>query len=74
MALGSASKKPSVSEAGNRGIARKSLVADCDIKAGETFTPENITTKRPGTGRSPMEYWDVIGTVAQKDYQPDDLI
>lgn len=53
-ALGYAIKRPSPSEAKNRHIARKSLVAARPIRAGEPFTSENVTAKRPGTGLSPM--------------------
>lgn len=74
MALGSADKKPSDSERKNIAIARKSIVAKCSIKAGEVLTPENITVKRPGSGISPMRWNEVIGTVATKDYEEDDLI
>ena len=55
-------------------IARKSLVAKCAIKIGETFTEENITIKRPATGISPMNYWDVLGTKSNRDYNEDEVI
>jgi sialic acid synthase SpsE len=44
------------------------------IAKGEKFTEENIGTKRPGNGISPMRWDEVIGTYAQKDYQEDELI
>ncbi|MGN1176932.1 MAG: SAF domain-containing protein [Roseburia sp.] len=56
------------------GIARKSIVAGCDIKKGEVFSPENLTVKRPGTGISPMQWYDILGTTAQRDYVKDELI
>lgn len=71
---GSGYKEPSGSEMKNISIARKSIVAKTDIKAGEHFSEENITTKRPGTGISPMLWDQVIGQVAGKDYSSDDLI
>jgi len=73
-ALGSTVKKPSPSEAKNKSIARKSLVAKTSIKEGEFFTEENLTIKRPGTGISPMRWDEVIGTKAVNSYQEDDLI
>ncbi|MFM6927917.1 MAG: N-acetylneuraminate synthase [Bdellovibrio sp.] len=73
-ALGDSKKVPSESEIKNRGIARKSIVAKRDIKDGETFSSENITTRRPGTGISPMRWYDVIGTKANRDYQANELI
>ena len=73
-ALGSSEKEPTESEIVNRDIARKSIVAKCDIKAGEIFTEENITVKRPGNGISPMKWFDVLGQKAVRDFIPDELI
>ncbi len=73
-ALGDAKKVPSASERKNMSVARKSLVALTAIRRGEKFTPENLGAKRPGTGISPMEYWDMLGRTADRDYRPDDLI
>ncbi len=73
-ALGSDIKKPSKSEKPNIDIARKSIVASKSIKKGEIFTEKNLTTKRPGTGISPMQWDSIIGKVAKCDYNPDDLI
>jgi N,N'-diacetyllegionaminate synthase len=71
---GSGKKEPSSSELKNILIARKSIVAKNKILAGEIFTEENITTKRPGNGISPMKWDEVIGKVAIKDFNEDDLI
>ncbi|MBW2663295.1 MAG: N-acetylneuraminate synthase [Deltaproteobacteria bacterium] len=73
-ALGNGIKKPSPSELKNKPIARKSIVAARNIRKGESFTEENLTAKRPGTGISPMRWDEVIGQVAQKDYKEDELI
>uniref|UniRef100_UPI0039E3A558 N-acetylneuraminate synthase family protein n=1 Tax=Seleniivibrio woodruffii TaxID=1078050 RepID=UPI0039E3A558 len=73
-ALGSAEKKPSPSESGNRPVARKSLVARYAIRKGELFSDENLTAKRPGTGISPMRIDELIGRPAERDYQEDELI
>ena len=73
-ALGNGIKKPSPSELKNKPIARKSIVAARNIHKGESFTEENLTVKRPGTGISPMRWDEVIGQVAQKDYEEDELI
>lgn len=73
-ALGSALKQVSASESENISVARKSIVAAKMIKKGERFTDRNLTTKRPGTGISPMKWEEIIGGIADKDYQPDDLI
>jgi N,N'-diacetyllegionaminate synthase len=73
-ALGDGIKRPSPSEAKNRPIARKSLVAAVPIQAGEVFTPANVTAKRPGTGMSPMAWDEVMGRVAGRDFTTDELI
>jgi N,N'-diacetyllegionaminate synthase len=73
-ALGSDEKGVSPSEAGNKDIARKSIVAARPIKAGEPFTSDNLTVKRPGSGISPMRWDEVIGKLATKDFDEDDLI
>lgn len=72
--LGSAKKKPSVSETKNIKIVRKSIVASCPIKKGDTFSKNNLTTKRPGFGISPMLWDKVIGKKSKKNYKPEDLI
>ncbi|WFE67927.1 N-acetylneuraminate synthase [Thiomicrospira sp. R3] len=74
IALGDGIKRPSTSEQKNMQVARKSLVALTDIKKGETFSEQNLTVKRPGLGISPMRWNEIIGQVAQKDYQADELI
>lgn len=74
LALGSADKRPSAGELKNRAVARKSLVARCEIRKGELFTPENLDVKRPGTGVSPMRWDEVVGTKAGRDYRPDELV
>ncbi|WP_373072010.1 N-acetylneuraminate synthase [Sulfurimonas sp.] len=73
-ALGDGVKKPSKSETPNIEVARKSIVASCDIKKGEILDESNLAIKRPGNGINPMKWDSVIGTVAQKDYQADELI
>lgn len=73
-ALGDGIKRPSPSELKNKPIARKSLVAATDIKAGELFSVENLATKRPGTGVSPMLWDEVIGRSASRDFNEDELI
>lgn len=74
VALGSGIKTPSDSEVQNISAARKSIVAKRNINAGEVFTEDNITVKRPGSGISPMNWYSVIGQKANKNYMEDDLI
>jgi sialic acid synthase SpsE len=65
---------PQPAELPNRAVARRSVVASRAIKAGERFTGDNLTLKRPGTG-IPADRWDdVIGRAATRDYSGDELI
>ena len=73
-AIGNGLKEPSSSEMANKGVARKSIVASRSIKQGEVFSEENLTTKRPGTGISPMKWYEVIGKVAPRDFSEDEII
>lgn len=73
-ALGSGKKEPSPSEKKNIAVARKSIVAAGPIKKGELFSEDNITVKRPGSGISPMKWFDVIGKTAKRDFEEDELI
>lgn len=74
VAIGSGDKTPSPSEKKNIAVARKSVVAKKVIKTGDIFTEENITVKRPGSGISPMKWFDVIGQAAKRDFEEDELI
>lgn len=73
-ALGDGEKRPSASEQKNMAVARKSIVAGCGIRAGETFTEDNLVAKRPGTGLSPMLWNQVIGQKAKRDFAADEMI
>lgn len=74
LARGDGKKKRTASEEKNCQVARKSIVAAKDIKAGEVFSEDNLTVKRPGNGISPMKWYEVIGTRATRDYKADELI
>lgn len=73
-ALGSGLKRVTASERGTVAAARKSLVALERIEAGEALTEANLGIKRPGTGLSPVLYWDYLGRRAQRVYEPGELI
>lgn len=73
-AMGTGIKEPTNSEYKNILVARKSIVARKQIQAGEIFTEENITTKRPGDGMSPMRWNEVIGKTASREYGVDEKI
>ena len=74
LALGNGVKAPTARECDTRTAVRKSIVAACSIRKGEPFTKENLTFKRPGTGKSPAEYWSLLGTAAGRCYEPDELL
>lgn len=74
IALGSSLKTPSKSEMKNISAARKSIIASRAINAGEILSADNLTTKRPGMGLSPMRWNEVIGTRAIRDFDEDELI
>jgi N-acetylneuraminate synthase len=73
-ALGSKVKIPAASEIKNMKIARKSIVAACDITKGEVFTEKNLTLKRPGDGISPVYYWEWLGRRAERNYLEDEKV
>lgn len=73
-AIGNGIKEPQAGEIQHIEIARKSIVTCANIKKGEKFSEKNLTTKRPGLGISPMQWDEIIGTVAARDYLADELI
>ena len=74
VALGDGRKRPTASELGNRAVARKVIVASRDIEPGESFTEDNITTKRGDEGLSPMRWNEVIGRRAARRFSTDESI
>lgn len=67
-------KKAYKTEIKNINIVRKSLIASVDIKLGNLFSEKNVTAKRPGNGKSPMDYWEYIGHKSKQNYKKDDII
>lgn len=74
VALGDGCKQPTPSEMKNIIIARKSIVACKNIKKGDLLTSDKLTVKRPGDGISPMRWFDVLGTLAIRDFVKDEKI
>lgn len=73
-AMGDIKKNVQECERKNIAVARKSIVANRDIKKGEVFSPKNITTKRPGTGISSQHWHEYLGKTAWRDFSYDELI
>jgi N-acetylneuraminate synthase len=73
-ALGDGVKRATASEWSNRNIARKGIVAARAIAMGEVFSADNLAVKRPASGCSPFEYWDLIGRKAGRSYESDDPV
>ena len=72
--MGSGIKKPLAPELQYISVARKSIVANCDIRKGEKFTMENLAIKRPGTGIHPREFKNILGKIATRDISQDTLL
>jgi N-acetylneuraminate synthase len=72
VAMGDGVKRPTESEWKNRGVIRKSLVAARPLAAGQRLTTTDVTAKRPGTGISPLLYWEQLGRVLPRDYAEDE--
>lgn len=71
-AIGDGIKTPKNSEIRNMPIARKSLVAARPLQSGDVLGSDDIASKRPGSGRPPIEYWSLIGTKAARPYDEED--
>lgn len=73
-ALGDVVKRPTEAELRNRPVVRRGVVAARAIRQGERFTEQSLGIKRPCAGAAPIQFWDLIGTVAKRDYAPDDPV
>lgn len=73
-AFGNGLKEIMPSELTNMETIRKSIVAKHDIQKGQVLTNDNLTTKRPGKGITPMEWDNIVGTKAKKNFKRDELI
>ena len=74
LSLGKTKKKPNNEEIKNSMLVRKSIVAKKNIRRGETYSKNNITCKRPGTGISPSKFNGLINKKSNRNYQKDDFI
>ncbi len=72
--LGTDEKQATESEISTREVARKSLHAVAQISKGDVFSSRNIDALRPGTGISPMKYWEYLQNESDKEYQIGEMI
>lgn len=71
---GNGEKIPTQAEERIKQLVRKNIVASVDIKSGQKFSNQNITTKRSSCGVG-ADKWDaIIGSIASIDYHTDDPI
>jgi len=73
-ALGTGEKVMTASESEIRDIARRSLIAACDLTAGTVLTAALLEIKRPGSGISPVDMERVIGKRLKNDIREDEVI
>ena len=72
-ALGDGIKRPAEAEQGVIAVARRSIVAAGEIKAGEALAGR-LAVKRPASGISPMNWWVLQARLANRDYAEDEPI
>ena len=73
-ALGSPIKKHTKAEEEMYRLGRRGLVATCKIPKGTKITRKMIDVKRPGYGIHPKMIDVVVGRIARKDIEEDDIL
>jgi N,N'-diacetyllegionaminate synthase len=74
VALGDGLKRLMPSELPNLWAIRQSIVARRKITKDELFSIDNLATKRAGSGISPMQWDEVLGKKAIRDFYENELI
>jgi len=74
LALGQPVKQATQSEQKNIAVARKSIMANKNIKQGQVIQESDIIVMRPGNGLSAIHYYDVLGSIAIKDFTQGEMI
>jgi sialic acid synthase SpsE len=72
--LGRSHKEPLADEAPAREHARRSIVIDRPLKAGQAIAAADITYKRPAHGVSPLFWDEVIGRKVARDLEEDHVL
>jgi N-acetylneuraminate synthase len=73
-ALGDGVKRPAVEELGIAAVARRSLVASTDLRAGTRLTESMVAIRRPGTGLPPCELGRILGRQLRQDVAAGSLL
>lgn len=73
-AMGDGVRKFSENEEEIRKVARKSVILNCDVNAGDVISRQMLGVKRPGTGISPKEIGNVAGMKAARDLNAGTLL
>jgi N-acetylneuraminate synthase len=74
LALGDGIKSPQESEWDTRKAARQQVVVTRDIRAGEIFARNDLSTARSGRGQPPLALWGLVGSIASRDYRKGETI
>ncbi len=74
LALGTGIKRRDSSEQELYDLARRSIVAACEIPAGTAITRQMLAIKRPGYGIAPKHLDIVVGRTARVDIPEDEII
>ena len=73
-ALGDGRKEPAPSEINTASVARRSLVALRDLRAGEVLTTDDFAIRRPGTGLQPSMAPFVVGLTLREDVKAGNVL
>ncbi len=72
--LGSGKKEPCEIERVNAAGMRRSIVTKCKIPVGQIITEEMLTLKRPASGLKPALLHDIVGRVATRDIEANQML
>jgi N-acetylneuraminate synthase len=74
LAMGSGVKAPNESEWNTRAAVRKQVVAAGVIKMGQRIERSDLATARTGDGLGAEHLWDLVGTIAKRDFNAGDVV
>lgn len=74
IARGDGIKKPNKIEEEIKKVARRSIVARCDINEGDIIKESDLAIKRPGTGIEPKYYDSIVNKKVRIQVLKDQVI